>query len=189
MVPLLLHLVKFFYQLYTDCDQADWKDVFNHIPFVRPLRNAYLAYKLHKMRFGYADFNPKNWAEVEAIQREVAKTGLTENYFESGPQSVQQLVISFSTGKFSASIVIGIVVSILSLSWGASRAFFMERTKDEADPDPALPMVATRIFPLKLVVLFNSPLMWVLIGGMYGQGGRSWGNAETAFPERSRSFP
>ena len=115
------------------------KDVFTQIPFVRPLHNAYLAYKLYKMRFGYKDFEPKNWTEVEAIQREVTKTGLTENFFESGPQSVQQLVISFSTGRFSPSIVIGIVVSILSLTWGASRAYFMERTEDEADPTQPFP--------------------------------------------------
>ena len=168
MVPLLMHLVKFFYLLCTNCKEADWKEVFYHIPFIRPLRNAFLFYKLDKMRFGYPDFNPKHWKEVEAIQCEVARSGLTENFFESGPQSVQQLVISFSTGKFSATIIIGIVVSVLSLSWGASRAFFMERVPDESDPDPALGMVGLRIFPSKMVILGNSLFMWFLAGGLLG---------------------
>ena len=166
VLPFSIHLGKFVFRLCTceaTCD--DLKDVVFHIPFVRPLRNAYLAIKLSKL--GYGGENT-DWAAVEEIQREVAKAGLTENYFESGPQSVQQLVISFSTGRFSPSVIIGIVVSIFSLAWGASRAYFLERTEDETDPDPALAMVALSIFPLKLVVLCNSLLMYVLMAGMGG---------------------
>ena len=35
---------------------------------------------------------------MERIQDEVGRAGLSESYFESGPQSVTQLVISFSRG-------------------------------------------------------------------------------------------
>ena len=86
---------------------------------------------------------------MEKIQDEVARAGLSESYFESGPQSVTQLVISFSRGyemekirillfllfpgRFDASIIFGVVVSVLSLSWGSSRAFFIERTPDQAN--------------------------------------------------------
>ena len=167
-VPFLIHLMKFFYQLYTDPRDGDFKDVLCHIPLVHPLYNGYLAYKLNKMRFGYKDFDFKKWPEVEAVQRDIAKAGLSENFFEAGPQSVQQLVIGCSTGRFSPSVIIGIVTSLLSLAWGASRAFFLERLEDEVDPDPALPLVAMWIFPLHLVVLTNSLFMWVLISGLMG---------------------
>ena len=83
--------------------------------------------------------------KVETIQREVAKPGMFESYYESGPQSVSQLVISFSpgckyfnispkpfglsrsrvvwygyyfAGQFPSSIIAGIVVSVLNFSWG-----------------------------------------------------------------------
>ena len=46
-----------------------------------------MAYRLYELRFGMPDFDTKNWAEVEAIQRKVAKDGLSESYFESGPQA------------------------------------------------------------------------------------------------------
>ena len=36
-------------------------------------------------------------------------------------------------GRFDASIILGVVVSVLSLSWGSSRAFFIERTPDQAN--------------------------------------------------------
>ena len=44
----------------------------------------------------------------------------------------------------------------------------MERVLDENDPDPALVLVALRIFPRKFVVLFNSLFMWVLKAGLMG---------------------
>ena len=156
------------YQLCTEPTEADFKDVLYHIPFVHPFRNGYLAFKLHKMRFGYDDFDSKNWSEVERKKKEVAKSSLSENFFEAGPQSVTQLVIGLSTGRFSPSVIIGILTSLFSLAWGASRAFFLERTEDETDPDPALFLVALVIFPLKLVVLTNSLIMWVLTAGLMG---------------------
>ena len=55
-----------------------------------------------------------------------------------------------------------------ALTWGASRAFFIERGQDEADPDPALLMVALRVFPLMLVVVINSMLNWIAISGLLG---------------------
>ena len=36
--------------------------------------------------------------KVEKIQKEVAKAGMSESYYESGPQSISQIVISLSTG-------------------------------------------------------------------------------------------
>ena len=87
VVPFVLHLVKFLYHLLAETGEASWCDLFLHIPFVVPIRNLYYAYLLHKLDFGRPNFESKNWAAVEAIQNEVARDGLSESYFESGPQA------------------------------------------------------------------------------------------------------
>ena len=87
VVPFVLHLVKFLYHLLAKTGEASWRDLFLHIPFVLPIRNLYYAYLLHKLDFGRPNFESKNWAAVEAIQNEVARDGLSESYFESGPQA------------------------------------------------------------------------------------------------------
>ena len=87
VVPFAIHLAKFFYQ-FAKTRKADWRDVchlFLHIPFVLPLRNLYFAYRLNELGFGREDFDPANWPAVEKIQAKVAKDGLAESYFESGP--------------------------------------------------------------------------------------------------------
>ena len=160
VIPFFVHAAKFVYHLLFRTGEADWKDLLLHIPFVLPLKNLHHAYRLYGMRFGIEEgsfwvkrlgmrsFNSKDWAAVEEIQREVGKAGLTESFCESGPQAVQQTVISLSTGHFPREIVFSTIVSVLALTWGASRAYFIERGQDEADPDPALLMVALRVFPL-----------------------------------------
>ena len=84
VVPFAIHLVKFLYQ-FAKTRKAEWCDLFLHIPFVLPLRNLYFAYRLNKLGFGREDFDPFDWPEVEKIQAKVAKDGLSESYFESGP--------------------------------------------------------------------------------------------------------
>ena len=86
LVPFVLHLVKFLYHLLAKTGEADWKDLLLHIPFVLPLRNLWLACRLYNLNFGKSTFDTKDWAEVEAIQKMVAKDGLSESFFESGPQ-------------------------------------------------------------------------------------------------------
>ena len=87
VVPFCFHLAKFLFQLAktrTVGREECW-DLFLHIPFVLPLRNLYFAYRLNKLGFGREDFDPANWPAVEKIQAKVAKDGLSESYFESGP--------------------------------------------------------------------------------------------------------
>ena len=63
----------------------------------------------------------------------------------------------------------GVIVSVFSLAWGSSRAFFIERTRDEADPDPALNMVVLWVFPCMVLIAVNSMMMWTLTGGILGR--------------------
>ena len=180
VVPFFVHAAKFAYHLIFRTGEADWKDLLLHVPFVLPLRNLHHAYRLFGMSFGIEEgsfwvtrlgmrpFNSKDWAAVEEIQREVTKAGLTETFCESGPQAVQQAVISLSTGHFRGEIIFSTIVSVLALTWGASRAYFIERGQDEADPDPALLMVALRVFPLMFLVVVNSMLNWIVISGLLG---------------------
>ena len=72
-------------------------------------------------------------------------------------------------GHFPTEIIVGVIVSVFSLAWGSSRAFFIERTIDQADPDPALPMVVLWVFPYMLLIAIDSMTMWTLIGGLLGR--------------------
>ena len=84
-------------------------------------------------------------------------------------KSQKTLVYNSLSGKFPPSIVVGIIVSVFSLAWGSSRAFFIERTRDEADPDPALNMVVLWVLPCMLLIAVNSMTMWTLLGGILGK--------------------
>ena len=84
VVPFAIHLVKFLYQ-FAQTRKAEWGNLLLHIPFILPLRNLYSAYQLNKLDFGTEDFDPRDWPAVEKIQAQVAKDGLSESYFESGP--------------------------------------------------------------------------------------------------------
>ena len=61
--PFVIHIGKFFFELATT-RKAGWFELFIHVPFVQPVRNLYLAWKLYKLRFGFDDFDPKNWVKV-----------------------------------------------------------------------------------------------------------------------------
>ena len=80
-----------------------------------------------------------------------------------------KLALNSLPGKFPPSIIVGVIVSVFSLAWGSSRAFFIERTRDEADPDPALNMVVLWVFPCMLLIAVNSMTMWTLTGGILGK--------------------
>ena len=49
--PFFVQLAKFVADLYNT-READWKNLFLHIPFVIPIRNCYRAYQLHTLDFG-----------------------------------------------------------------------------------------------------------------------------------------
>ena len=94
LVPFFLHVCKFLHHLVTT-GEAKWKELLLHVPFVLPLRNAFYARKLNKLGFGepYPYYeSPKlkqgRLKSIEEIQKQVAKDGLSESYFESGPQAL-----------------------------------------------------------------------------------------------------
>ena len=72
-------------------------------------------------------------------------------------------------GHFSWTVIVSVIVSVFSLAWGSSRAFFIERTVDEADPDPSLAMVLLWVFPCMVIITINSMIMWTLMGGILGR--------------------
>ena len=137
-VPVIIRLATFIYQLPATirklCDSegrvkcevvcgvmlAFFKEVIVHLPFCLPLYNLYLANKLRKLRYGMEAFDASDSAKVEAILSEVAKCSFLESYFEAGGQATLQLIIILSTGQASTSQKISIVLSLLSLAWGAS---------------------------------------------------------------------
>ena len=178
--PFLLHLaiylVKVCNKMFVAAGWSGWgtkhskeakfKEVLIHLPFVTPIRNFGIFVKLCNL--GYPYHKDEHSEEVEALQTDVARVSLYENFCEAGPQSVTQCVIFLCTGHISIVQIVSIFLSLVTLTWGASRAYFIQRVKDEADPDPNFGMVILRIFPFMLVTVANSLVMWVLIGGFLG---------------------
>ena len=83
----------------------------------------------------------------------------------------------------------GVIVSVFSLAWGSSRAFFIERTRDEADPDPVLNMVVLWVLPCMLIIATNSMTMWTLTGGILGRNQNSFIMFKNLFQVRGSSSP
>jgi len=142
--------------------------LFLHLPFLLPFRCLYLSWKLWKMGWGTNKFDHSKSKKVEDIQREAGEAGMYESYFEAGPQAVSQLVIVLSSGTITTTQIISITISILSLSWSASRAFFIQRSLKEADPDPNKLLVILRVFPWMLISVMTSLITWTCIGGIIG---------------------
>ena len=148
-----------------DVKQDKLSKVMLHLPFLRPIYNTWQAYRLHQLGYGTPHSNHQR---VEAILREVAVAGQYEQYYESGPQAVSQLIFGLSTGEMSSTQVISVCVSIFSNTFGSSKAYFIQRQKDAADPDPNMKMVMLRVFCPMFIIVTTNLLLWVCIGGMIG---------------------
>ena len=135
-------------------------------PLVTPIKNLYYGYKLYKLRYGMNDFKSKNAKKVEEIQHQVGSAGMFESFLESGPQSVVQIKIVLSTGHISTAQKISIPISILSLAWASSRAYFIQRDADKSDPDPEIKMVLMRVFPWMLINVIHGIIIWTCIAGI-----------------------
>ena len=73
-----------------------------------------------------------------------------------------------STGQVTLFQLVSVGVSILSLSFGAARVFFVQRTAEEADPDPDISTVILRVWPYTFVMTVAYLLLWVAIGSFLG---------------------
>ena len=175
--PFFLHLLDFLWNFVCSCWTSDpdfeacaeFKKVFLHLPLGVPLENYKKAKRLFQIGFGTDQMGEENSKEVEKIQFEAGNLMMQESFSEAGPQTVIQLVIIFSTGRISTAQMISIPISILSLAWGSSRAFFIFRKRDEADPDPGFGLVCFRILPWELLIVTNSTIYWTCITGLVGK--------------------
>ena len=158
----------------TDCSAEkfdatkEFKRMMFFFPYVTPIKNIYYAIKLYRLKFGMQDFEAKNAKEVERIQHQAGSACMYESFLESGPQCVVQLKIILSTGTISFAQMVSIPVSVFSLAWASSRAFFIQRDEDNSDPDPELKTVAIHIFPWMLLVVLHSLTVWTFIAGLLG---------------------
>ena len=138
-------------------------------PLVTPFKNLVHTLQLYKLGFGMKRFKPRDSKRVEKIQEKVGHANMFESFLESGPQSVVQLKIVLSTGTISTAQMISIPVSVFSLAWASSRAYFIQRDEDNSDPDPEIKMVAMRIFPCMLFIVAHSIIAWTSITGLLGE--------------------
>ena len=90
-----------------------------------------------KEKLLYLDFNP--------IQSSVLETKLRINV-----KTPIQVHIVQSTGRMTYVQLFSMIFSLFTLTINASRAFFIQRGKDEADPAPNLHMIL-KVFPHMLI--------------------------------------
>ena len=175
--PFFLHLLHFLWKFVCSCCTCDpdfdacaeFKKVFLHLPLRAPIENLKKFERLRQIGFGTDQMDGKHWEEVEKIQFKAGILAMQESFSEAGPQTVIQLVIIFSTGRITTTQMISIPISILSLAWGSSRAFFILRRRDEADPDPGVWLVCFRILPWELLMVTNSTIYWTCFTGLVGK--------------------
>ena len=106
--------------------------------------------------------------KIEKIFQDAGSHGVKEAFLESFGQMVTQSVIITSSGHISYTQMFSLPVSILALSFGASKAFFTIRSGDDKNPDPNLKMLLSIIFPLMLVQVGSSAISWTCIVGVLG---------------------
>ena len=73
-----------------------------------------------------------------------------------------------STGQVTDAQKISLCTSVLSLSWGAARAFMIMRTKDEADPNPEISTLVLRVWPYMIASTIANLALLVCMGGILG---------------------
>jgi hypothetical protein len=174
--PLFIHIAICIYNFYNakrSTGNFDWKDEVKklaiHFPLVLPIKNAWGGWKLFRMRYGTEKFDSKNSRKAEEILNEAGMVNIYESFTESGPQSITQLVIVLSTGDISTTQMVSMSISIFSLAWASSRAYFIQRGRDESDPEPEFKMVLMRVFPSMFMMVINSIFLWTMIAGLLGR--------------------
>ena len=108
---------------------------------------------------------PENDSQIEAILKVAGLTSLYESFGEAGPQLVLQSHIFACTGQISTTQKVTSITSLMSLTWSASRAFFIMRDPDHADADPSFRMVLL-IVPFMLCLVLSSTFCLTMAGGI-----------------------
>jgi len=130
----------------------EFKKCFRLFPFVAPVRMLMRWYQLWWHRQGeYRDeygrrYEVDTWVQkrkekIEKIFQDAGSHGVKEAFLESFGQMVTQLVIITSSGHISYTQMASLPVSILALSFGASKAFFTIRSGEDKNPDPNIMML------------------------------------------------
>ena len=159
-LPFLLKLIQFLKDLLSrqKITASHGFGLVLHLPFLSPLFHLIVGCSLL-----FRDISDhRSSATTEKIKTVATLGSLYESFLEAGPQMVLQLHVIFSTGTVSITQLVSIAISMFTLTLAASRAFFIQRDADSADPDPSLQMLL-RIFPWMLSLVVSSLLMWTVI--------------------------
>ena len=120
--------------------------LFLHLPFVAPIVHLSLGLRILLID----PTKPQNLSSIEKVAKVAALGSMYEAFLESGPQLQLQLHIILSTGRPTKTQVGSIVLSTLSLTLASCRAFYVQRSREFADPEPNIHMIL-RAFPHMLV--------------------------------------
>ena len=157
---LVFMFVPFFFKLgefVVDLCRGEVKEnnvvgLFLHLPFVAPIVHLSLGLRILLID----PTKPENLSSIEKVAKVAALGSMYEAFLESGPQLQLQLHIILSTGRPTKTQLISIVFSTLSLTLASCRAFYVQRSRELADPEPNVHMIL-RVFPYMLiqVVVFH----------------------------------
>jgi len=142
-------------------EKKQWLKVFLHLPLLAPFVNLLLAVRLLLLDFD----SPEQASKIEEILKAAGLTSLYESFCEAGPQLVLQTHIVACTGQFSRQQQVTSIISLISLTWSSSRAFFILRDSNYADADPNLKMVCL-VIPLMLCQVISSTFCLTMVGGI-----------------------
>ena len=120
--------------------------LFLHLPFVAPIVHLSLGLRILLID----PTKPENLSSIEKVAKVAALGSMYEAFLESGPQLQLQLHIILSTGRPTKTQMVSIVLSTLSLTLASCRAFYVQRSRELADPEPNIHMIL-RVFPYMLI--------------------------------------
>ena len=107
-------------------------------------------------------FQSENSRKIEKIKKAVALESLYKGFLKDFPQLLFKMYVISKTGKISLTQLVGIPISLFTLTLTAVRAFFIQHGDETADPEPSFHMLAV-VFPAALVIVLSSALQYLLM--------------------------
>ena len=149
-VPFFFKLAEFVVDLCKgNVKENNVAGLFLHLPFVAPIVHLSLGLRIMLID----PTKPENLSSIEKVAKVAALGSMYEAFLESGPQLQLQQHIILSTGRPTKTQLVSIILSTLSLTLASCRAFFVQRSREFADPEPNIHMTL-RVFPYMLIQVY-----------------------------------
>ena len=164
LLPFLVKLCMIVKDSFSEkqLTKEHWAGLILHFPFVSPLIHLILALRLLLLD----TTKPENSSKAEAIMKVASLGSLYESFCEAGFQSVLQLQIIWCTGEVTFFQKVSLPISLFTLTFNASKAFYVQRDKDHADPEPSLTKMVPIVFVFMMILVVSSLVTLTVICGL-----------------------